>query len=155
MKVKLIFIMLIALSGCDGAPLSVRTFANGDFENGVVVAKMEYLLREGKYCSYILVGDREKDSKESIDKYQGKISLKYQVEIPSIEFVEQIDLGYFHQKDYGFFYEGGFSFHQFTLNVDNIPSYRAKVKTILTVHGDKELLETGEFGIHFSEWQCK
>ena len=155
MKVKLIFIMLIALSGCDQAPLSVRTFANGNFENGVVVAEMEYLLREGKYCSYILVGDREKDSKASIDKYQGKISLKYQVEIPDMELVEEIDLGEFRQKDYGFLYEGGFSSHQFTLNVDNISSYRANVKTTLTVHGEKELLESGEFGIHFSEWQCK
>ena len=143
------------MSGCNQAPLSLRTFANGDPDEGFIVAEMEYVLREGKYCSYILVGSRSGDSKESLDIYKNKISLKYRVEIPSINYVTEVDLGEFNPKDYGFFYEGGFSTHQFIINVDNIPSYRADVKATLHVYGNKELLNSGEFGIHFSEWQCK
>lgn len=155
MKIIILISMVLMLVACNQAPLSLRTFANGNVEDGHLVAELQYLLREGKYCSYILVGDRSSDNKEALKAYEGKVSLKYKVEIPSIEYLNEVNLGEFHIKDYGFFYEGGYSTHQFTIDVKNIPSYRADVKTTLYVSGGANLLETGEFGIHFSEWQCK
>ena len=143
------------LVSCSQAPLSLRTFAHGNAGDGQLVAELQYLLREGRYCSYILVGDRNSDDKDALEVYEGKVSLKYKVEIPSLEYINEVNLGEFHIKDYGFFYEGGYSTHQFIIDVNDIPSYRADVKTTLYVYGSSNLLEAGEFGIHFSEWQCK
>jgi len=154
-KIITLISVILLLSGCNQAPLSLRTFTDGDAEAGELVAELQYLLREGKYCSYILVGDKNSDNKEALKVYEGNVSLKYKVEIPSINYVNEVDLGKFATEDYGFFYEGGYSSHQFTIEVANIPSYRANVKTTLYVYGSTTLLKSGEFGIQFSEWQCK
>lgn len=155
MKFGILISIVLVISSCSGAPLSLRTFANGNVENGLLVAELRYLLREGKYCSSILIGDRNSDDRKNLDAYEGKVSLKYVVEIPSINYSNEVDLGAFDPNDYGFMFEGGYSFHQFTINVDNVPSYRAHVKTTLYVNGTSSFLESGEFGIHFSEWACK
>jgi len=116
---------------------------------------MEYLLREGSYCGYILIGRDGFNESKTKEYFADKLSIQYRVEIPSIEVNRATDLGAFIPNHYGSFFEGGYSFHRFSLEIRNIPSYRASAKVTATFTGEKAILDNGKFGLHFSEWSCK
>ena len=148
---------LLGTVGCDQAPLSVTSFASSEsIQSNTMQVHMEYLLREGRYCGLIKIGKDGGKSLSDTNKYfNEKVKVSYEISIPDIDFSEKVDLGVFDEKNYGGLYEGSYAFHQFTINVENPPSYRAHVFLNATLEGNENILEESKFGVGFSEWGCK
>jgi len=119
------------------------------------VVKVEYMLREGNYCGGIKIGKKHGKMDFDSEDFTDKINVRYKISIPATDYDLEKDLGLFDPSKYSLLLHGGYSFHKFSLNVENIPKYRASVTVTATFEGDPEVLDNAKFGVHFSEWGCK
>ena len=158
LKAIFLSMSLVLFAACSQAPTMVDTFVDSETSTANSrVVKTELTLREGSYCCGIKIGKKHGEMGFNSTEFDGKFSVKYIVEIPTTGVEKVTSLGLFDHKKYGLLFDGvsGYSFHEFSLDVNNIPKYRERVVVTAIFEGDAEALDAAKFGIHFSEWWCK
>jgi hypothetical protein len=88
-------------------------------------------------------------------KIPENIDVKYKVEIPAIEYVQEAS--FLSSSDYYLIaaYNERMSYQEFTLEVTDIPTYRSEIYIDITYSGNELQLSKLSYRVSVSEWACK
>jgi hypothetical protein len=154
-------ILIFIVVGCSQAPLIIGyTLDQNSIGNGERTVKINGLFRDGRYCVTIyLIDNNASIAWEMSDlkryKIPENIDVKYKVEIPAIEYVQEAS--FLSSSDYYLIaaYNERMSYQEFTLEITDIPTYRSEIYIDITYSGNELQLSKLSYRVSVSEWACK